>query len=251
MPPLAVTEFTAALGELAARSGESAAALIARISGLPADEGYAFITDAYPAMLDPYLSAAGLLTAQWYSEQPTIPVRPGAAVFTPTPAPLPDPKQLGISARWALTQGDPITALRGNAIRSTMNASRDTVVVNAGIEGVRWVRHAQPNACGFCRMLATRNDFTGRGVKVNKATGRAELRVVGTRGSRKVGDKYHDSCGCTAVPLRDGIYEPPDYVQQWQEDYNDARDEGATTPADIGLAMDRRVRTSAPVDLDR
>lgn len=249
MPPLAVDQFTGALNELSARSGEAAAKLVARVSALTATEGRQFITDAYPAMLDPFLSASGELTAQWYAEQPAAPLAPGAAAFAPSPAALPDPKQLAISARWALTQADAEMALRGNAIRQTMNASRETVVANATAEGVRWVRHAQPNACGFCRMLATRSaTYSGRGVKLNRKTGQAELRVVGrigsgrTRGTRKLGEKYHDHCRCTAIPVRDGIYEPPAYVEQWREDYNKASENGNSL-TDIVKAMDEpRVR---------
>lgn len=276
MPPLAIEPFTAALTELAVRSGDSAAALINRIGGLTPAEGRAFITDAYPALLDPFLSASGELTAQWYAEQPAPDPKPGAALFVPSPAPLPDPDQLAISARWALTQNDPLTALRGNAIRSTMNVSRDTVIRNAGAEGVRWVRHAQPNACGFCRMLATRRGLkdsyrseaaalgvVGRSVNLELsdrrmiASGvmtreqalarrdeisqvyqrntrfgqRGQTRTRRLRGNRNYGQKYHDHCKCTAVPLRDGSYDPPDYVDQWEKDYQAARDKAKAAGA--------------------
>jgi len=45
------------------------------------------------------------------------------------------------------------------------------------------------------------------------------------RGERKLGEKYHDNCHCVAVPVRDGdVYEPPDYVAEWEQDYFDAQD---------------------------
>ena len=263
MPPLAITEFTAALTELATRSGESAAALINRIGGLTPAEGRAFITDAYPALLDPFLAASGQLTTAWYAEQPAPDPKPGVGLFLPSPAPLPDPSQLAVSARWALTQNDPLTALRGNAIRNTMNASRDTVILNADREDVRWVRRAQPNACGFCKMLATRagqskwaSAYTSRGL-ARDSSGNLRLNddgqpylVVSSRRrrnrkptARKTGQTYHNHCKCTAVPLRDGSYDPPDYVEQWERDYRAARDDGARTVAQIAQAMDvTRVR---------
>ena len=240
MPPLAINEFSGALGELAAKSGEAASSLMSRIGSLAPDEARAFVTDAYPVLLDPFLSASGELTAAWYAEQPTAaPLAKGAAAFIPTPALLPPADQLAISARWALTQNDALTALRGSAVRSTMNASRDTVVDNAALEGVKWVRHAQPNACGFCKMLATRTGgYSGRNVKLNQKTGKLELRVSGrVRGTRSTGQKYHDHCRCTAVPLRDGVYEPPDYVQQWTEEYNAAFTPGMKL-TDIARALD-------------
>ncbi len=236
MPPVAVAEFQDALGELAARSGEAADKLLARISVLSPAEARAFITDAYPALLDPFLKASSDLTQQWYAEQPAAPRPPGAGVFVPQAAPMRAGDQLAISGRWALTTPNPATALRGNATRQVMNQSRDTVVLNAEREGVRWVRHAKQNACGFCKMLATRaakdlSQYSYRSQGVSRKydrdgqwTGDYTLTVIGKRGrlrgKRKFGSEYHDHCRCTAVPIRDGRYEPPDYVQQWTDEYD-------------------------------
>jgi hypothetical protein len=231
MAPRAVSEFQDTLGELAARSGEATAKLIAGISELSPYEARAFITDAYPAMLDPFLSASATLTTQWYAEQPTVTQAAGAKVFVPEPAPMVPGEQLAISGRWALTTPNPALALQGNATRQVMNASRDTVIVNATNEGVRWVRQAKLNACGFCKMLATRAakdlkkySYGSEGIRRDAETGDYITVVIGkrgrTRGKRKLGSKYHDSCRCIAVMLRDNSYEPPEYVQQWTEQYD-------------------------------
>ena len=238
MPPIAVTEFQDALSELAARSGEATDKLLSRISVLSPAEARAFITDAYPALLDPFLRASSDLTAQWYAEQPTLPVAPGAAEYTPIPAPMRSGEQLAISGRWALTTSTPATALRGNATRQVMNQSRDTVIINAEREGKRWIRQAKPNACGFCKMLATRAtkewrkySYGGEGVRRKldrdgNITNDYTLVVIGKRGrkrrknGRSLGSEYHDHCRCVAVAIRDGEYEPPDYVQQWTEQYD-------------------------------
>lgn len=46
-----------------------------------------------------------------------------------------------------------------------------------------------------------------------------------TRGTRKLGERYHDHCHCVAVAVRPGdTYEPPAYVEQWSEDYDRAVD---------------------------
>lgn len=243
MPPQAVEEFQNALGELAARSGEAADRLLSRISVLSPGEARAFITDAYPDLLTPFLAASSDLTAQWYAEQPTVPVRAGAAEFVPIRPPLAGGEQLAISGRWALTQTNPVTALSGNATRQVMNASRDTVILNAQRENVRWVRQAKLNACGFCKMLATRAaksieryGYSSEGVRLDKETGDYITVVVGRRGrggsplrgKRKLGSKYHDACRCIAVPVRDKNYEPPDYVQQWTDEYDDIVKEHGT-----------------------
>lgn len=238
MPPVAVAEFQDAIGELAARSGEAADALLSRIRVLSPAEARAFITDAYPALLEPYLKASSDLTMQWYAEQPTAPTQRGSGIFVPEAAPMRAGEQLAISGRWALSTSDPSTALRGNATRQVLNQSRDTVIVNAQREGVRWVRQAKSNACGFCKMLATRAakdlaqySYKSEGVRkkldrYGNPTGDYTLMVIGKRGrkrrknGRNLGSEYHDHCRCTAVPIRDGNYEPPEYVQQWTEQYD-------------------------------
>lgn len=236
MPPQAVEEFQNALGELAARSGEATDRLLNRISVLSPAEARAFITDAYPSLLTPFLAASSDLTAQWYAEQPAAPRAPGAAEFIPVRPPLAAGEQLAISGRWALTQSDPIVALQGNATRQVMNASRDTVILNAQRENVRWIRQAKLNACGFCKMLATRAAkewsqyaYGSQGVRRKldrdgNLTNDYTLVVIGkrgrTRGKRKLGSEFHDHCRCTAVPVRDGEYEPPDYVQEWTDQYD-------------------------------
>lgn len=238
MPPTAVEQFQDALGELAARSGEASSRLLNRISVLSPVEARAFITDAYPELLTPFLAASSDLTAQWYAEQPTAARRPGVAEFVPVRPPLAGGEQLAISGRWALTQNDPVTALQGSATRNVMNASRDTVILNAQRENVRWVRQAKMNACGFCKMLATRAakdlaqySYSSQGVarkrdRYGNPTGDYTLVVIGKRGrkrrkgGRNFGSEYHDHCRCTAVPIRDGSYEPPDYVQEWTEQYD-------------------------------
>lgn len=234
MPPRAVNEFQDALGELTARTGEATDKLLARMGVLSPGEARAFITDAYPALLTPLLSASGDMTAQWYGEQPTLPRRAGSAVFLPEAAPLVAGEQLAISGRWALTQPSPSIALRGNATRQVMNASRDTVILNAARENVRWIRQAKLGACGFCKMLATRAakdldkyGYSSEGVRRDKETGDYITVVIGRRrggsplrGKRKFGSKYHDACKCIAVPIRDRNYEPPEYVQQWTEQYD-------------------------------
>ena len=263
MPPVAVTEFQDALAELAARSGEATDRLLARISALSPAEARAFITDAYPALLTPYMAASAQLTTQWYAEQPVADAKPGAKVFVPTPAPLAQASQLAISGRWALTQTAPTVALQGNATRQVFNASRQTVEFNARAEGARWIRKAKPDACGFCKMLATRaalqyDRFKGRDLSYASTGVRRKLDrdgnltkdytlvVIGRSGrsrnkgdrARKIGSEYHDRCRCTAVPLRDGIYEPPDYVERWTDEYIEAFDKFGGDAAAISQALD-------------
>lgn len=152
----------------------------------------------YPDVVDPYLAASGVLSAQWYHE-----LAPNAA-FAVQPAPPVSKDALYASARWATTQSDPVQALGLSTERRVFNTSRDTVALNAQREGVRYARHASANACPWCRVLATRG-----------AVYRSE----------KTGAASHDGCHCIAVPVREGdTYESPDYVAAWEADYDKARE---------------------------
>ncbi len=127
-----------------------------------------------------------------------------------------------------------ITRLSGATQRYVTTAARDTIVENADREGVRWARHAKPDACAFCRLLATRGP--------DYLTKESAQFVVGhkgrLRGDRKIGELYHDDCGCEPVPVRAGdSYEPPAYVARWTTQYNDAYDDGKGDFTSILSAM--------------
>ncbi|AHB79540.1 MuF-like minor capsid protein [Mycobacterium phage Validus] len=246
----AVPEFQGVLAELAGRVGDAVDQLVPRLAEATRREGLALITDAYPELVDPFLGASGELTAQWYAEQTAgtsefrqvnTGIEYAPANFIPQAAPLPDREQLGASGRWALLQGDPALALRGSSTRAVFNQSRRTVLDNAEREGVRWVRHAAVNACGFCRMLATRvltmHDEAAPGLYRTKYSAlhphRTALEATG-----------HDHCKCVAVPLRDGAdYDVPDYVHDWLDDYEAVKlgtDGYLRTPGAIAHAMEAR-----------
>ncbi|MDU7359627.1 MAG: EndoU domain-containing protein [Propionibacteriaceae bacterium] len=87
------------------------------------------------------------------------------------------------------------------------------------------------NPCAFCAMLATRTDYTspfaaqyvvGRGKTTRLgARGRRGLGVR-PRGSRSLGEKYHDNCGCTVAEVFDD-WEPSYAERQQKELYEEAR----------------------------
>lgn len=286
--PVAVAEFQGVLAELARRLGTSLTQLLATFDRLEPAEQYAFITDAYPDLLLPYLVAVGEVTTQWYAEQPTT---DDPALFVPEPAVLPETEALSITGRWALTTSDPLAALIAAATKSLFDQSRDTVLDNVEREGVKWARYASSTACGFCRMLATRGavytsqaaaggvvgrspsltagdrraiaagTLTAEQARANRSTyssakaaakaGRSvgDAKVRRLRGNQQHGERYHRNCRCVATAVRAGdTYEPPDYVQQWEADYQAARKaaktEGLTNkrgvpdPAAIAKLMD-------------
>ena len=153
----------------------------------------------YPDVVDPFLSAAGTLTAEWYDSLDP------ESTFDTRPSVLPAREILSGSVGWAFSQLNPLAAMIGTTERHIFTTSRKTVVENAERVRVRFARYASANACAWCRVLATRE-------AVYKS---AENAVKG-----------HDNCHCMAVPVRGGdTYTPPAYVAQWLEEYNTARGE--------------------------
>lgn len=224
----AVPEFRQLLVSLADDLGSKIDRLGESVGRLDRGELLAFITDAYPELVTPYIAEAQDATATWYEDQPTL---AGAKRFHAEPAALPSVEQLATSGRWAIGQSDSAAALKGSAKRSIFRGSRNTVVANARREGVRWARYARPGACGFCRMLATRSVTVGGSLYLSEGTALAASRSHIVKG--------HDWCTCLVVPDRDGEYVGPDYVQQWAADYERATKEGARSAGEIAQAMER------------
>ncbi len=157
-----------------------------------------FITDAFSEVVDPYISMAADLAATWFE------LSAPESAYIATPAPLLPAERLTESALWALTaKGDlGLDRLTGTAQRAVFDGARETTLLNVERTNSRWARHASANACPFCRMLATRGA------------------VYWTKGAAV---KSHDLCHCVAIEDRDGNYQPPPYVEQWNQEYIDAR----------------------------
>lgn len=108
--------------------------------------------------------------------------------------------------------------------RLAMQPARDTIARSAERDPAeaRWARVPQGEiTCAFCLVMASRG-----GVYLSEASA---SQVVGrrgrTRGKRSLGDSYHDSCDCIAVP----IWDEDDYPEHYDPDtlydiYSDARD---------------------------
>ncbi|AXQ64915.1 capsid maturation protease [Mycobacterium phage Renaud18] len=165
------------------------------------------------------MSAAAEMSATWYELS-----APSSTLVVETAAAIPV-ERLTQSAEWALgAKGEQgLARLEGTVQRAVFDGARETTLINVAREpGSRWVRHARPEACAFCRMMATRYENPRMWYRSEESA----LNVVGrgragrARGKRKVGSKgYHDDCRCIAVEVRPGQdYEPPEYVQAWNEE---------------------------------
>jgi len=223
-------ELRSALVDLNALMVSDLAALWRAVDGQDVE----FLRDALqaevPGVVDPYLAAAGDITADWYEAQaPEL-------SYVARPAALVDEGQLETTARWAagtvLTKSpvSPLDLLAGSMQRALFNESRETIIQNSDAEpGARWARHASANACEFCRMVATRGAVYASESAASTVGGRGSTGGRGggvrTRGNQAIGSKYHDHCHCIAVPVRPGqSYEPPAYVEEWEAEYTRARE---------------------------
>jgi len=186
-----------------------------------------YILAGFPELASSYHQVAAQVAANWFEESDPLSTYV-ARVAAPLPA-----ERLTSSARWALG-GDGTQALSrmtGSLQRATFDGARDTVFDNVEASGSRWIRVARPNACGFCRLLATR---TGESSYSSKA---AAVNVVGrrNRGSRRRGEKFHDDCYCQPVEIRGNqdvgdVLSPEDaaLVDQWNDEYLKARANAGT-----------------------
>lgn len=157
---------------------------------------------------------------------------------------------------------DPVAALHlvsGGLSRQVLGVGRETLMESIASDPASptYARHASANACAFCAMLATRgavytSESSARSVSGESLGGtdyRKARRLDGTvtperraeilRGSRArtiaqggrkgrdttqpLGEKYHDDCHCTAVPVWPGErYEEAPYVKKWRDAYANA-----------------------------
>lgn len=226
------------LGQLNHLADEDIANVWRQLTALDDASFQQMMIDAFPQLLEPYAATAAELGVEWYAESaPALPYQP--EVF------LPDEAGLPTSAAWALgASGDAaLTRLSGVAQRHIWTANRDTIIGNSNNEaGATWARVARPGACAFCAMAATRGavyaskesalQVVGRGKEIsfadrraraaghNRVNGRTAAGGTRTRGAQKLGRKYHDHCHCQAKEVRPGeSYQPPDYVEAWEQAY--------------------------------
>lgn len=178
-----------------------------------------YILSGFPELASNYHQVAATVAATWFEQSDP------QSAFIARPADPVDEARIVGSTRWALG-GDGVIGrerLEGVLQRAVFDGARDTVIVNAEASGSTWIRVARPDACAFCRLLATRTDYTSRAAATTVVSARK-------RTKRRLGDKYHDHCYCQPVEVRadqtvadvlgrDGANQ----VDQWNDEYLKAR----------------------------
>lgn len=164
-----------------------------RAEALPSSEFPGFMVDAIPELSDPYVAAAGTLSADWFDQSV-----PNARAVE---APMRPHDPLKVSVKWALstTRGEAaLPLIKGTLQRAVFNGARDTTIYNVGRNAqTRWARVATSGACEFCRMLVTR-PIVSKG-KLTSFYGSKESALQaglgrGYTGTRAKGDRFHDNC---------------------------------------------------------
>lgn len=184
--------------------------LWAQAGQLGTGQFFDYVSQGFADVIDPYHQAAGLLAATWF-EQALPESTYIAAVADPIPA-----ARISSSVQWALGADGPkaLERMQGTLQRAVFDGARDTTLLNVSATGSGWARYASANACAFCRLLATRG--------------------AAYRSENTAATKVHDHCSCIPVEDRDNSYQPPDYVEKWQNEYLTARDQaGSGDPKQI------------------
>jgi len=163
---------------------------------------------AYPELVAPFVEAAGVTAAQWYSE-----VRAEADVggsFAPVvAASVPADQARGMvframSPRFGQSGSTVFRLLSGSTQRLIAGGARNTIEASSRADRVRvgYQRMPAPGCCAFCGMLASRGPI---------------YRSEETASS--IYTRYHDHCRCIAVPVFSGKSEINSVLEATQAKY--------------------------------
>lgn len=151
---------------------------------------FRYVADAFPDIVIPYNQLAAEFSASIFEED--FPELAATAVVA-DPPPV---EALRNSAEWALGADGrkALDRMAGTIQRHIYDGDRDTTVINAEAMGMRWVRIARPNACAFCRLLASRaaagvDNYRNSDAVFTNADGELELRVVGRSTNLSLADR--------------------------------------------------------------
>lgn len=180
--------------------------------------------DLLPALGNQYASATGEVAAVFSGE--LMELQEVKKPVAPETLALPPAQSWQALAGWGasdrtLERGGMLLAyslIAGGLTKRLTEFAADTMIGNASIQSVPTsaARVPKPGCCAWCGMLASRGaDYSeesagvvgGRGVPVGQGKGRGSKgrgRGIKTRGSRAIGEDFHDNCRCEVVALTAG-----------------------------------------------
>lgn len=212
-----------------------------------------------PQLIDQYGPVAVDLATEYYQE-----ARLSAGVTTRfTPASTEwsaDENRIQALIHWGVSpefnQSTSTTEMLigGGLQRLVLGGFRETVIANTGIDRTAYgvARKPQTGCCAFCAMLSTRvyaskeAALTVIGVERSAAGYRKRAKGAYTRvkrGKRDLGEKYHDFCRCSTVPVYHTGSESSDSwedikavnpeAEKFIDAYTGARDDGTGKTSDV------------------
>ena len=218
-------EYRALLGEANRMAQEDLVALWRRLEHLDPQSLHMALRDGVPEVVGAYRAMTADTALVFYEETQGLVFDAAEA----RAAGMVNRSQLDASLRWAIYSGgeDVLGKIAGVVQKHVIDGSRQYALSGFHRAGALWVRSARPQACEFCRMLATRavtRDGAGWGPYVS-AEGAVTVGAGKSRQgqSQPTGAEFHDHCMC--IPVLASEYEPPSYVERWAGEYYSAVDE--------------------------
>lgn len=203
---------------------------------LPPLEAREYMLQALEVILETYGASAADISADWWNTMmvdPTMLAKPVQAW---------EQDVLKTKTRWGtskILQGAGESAylqMAGVVQQAIFGAQRNTVRVNAAAQKVGYARYARPDACAFCRILASRGAVYGSKaaalyvgastVRKHYSDGKSRgyrIKAGRVRGAQAAGEKFHDHCRCVAAPAMGHLdMNFPDYQERFEKEYYEA-----------------------------
>jgi hypothetical protein len=219
------------------------------------------LLEFFPDLVQTYGDTAAVLGADWYDMLRDVP--PSAAKFRATIAQPADPAQAQQSARWGVgplfeqvvdnvvvppNPAGALSLLMGATQRLVRQPGRDSIWDSAAADPVPAGVARVPSGsttCKFCVMLASRGPIYKSQVSAELVVGRGSNRTgydatgkrmvggigggVKARGSRALGQQFHDHCDCESVVIRSprdypAGYDPAHYLDLYKHGSGEGRD---------------------------
>lgn len=254
IPLTAVQGVSATTGALSASALAELQALVVAVEGMAPDKAKKILFEVFPDIFNPYAAMMSDVSATFYEE---IRALSGVkATFDAQALKAVPPKRwealVGFGTQPAsFEQGAGalmFQLLSGGLTKTLTEVSADTIVGNAERESVvvGYQRVPSPGCCAFCGMLASRGvsgggqlRVSGRGVPIGK---HRLARGIRPRGTRAIGQDFHDFCKCSSVPVFESNYvEMQADAEQYFDSYKDAADKvdaGLTREHDEWMSAD-------------
>lgn len=257
MIPLATVQgLSTTLGALSGAALAELQALVMAVEGMEPEKAKKILFEAFPDIFDPYAATVSDVTATFYEE---IRALSGVkATFDAQTIKAVPPKRwnalVGFGTQPASFEQSAgalmFQLLSGGLAKTLTEVSADTIVGNASMENalVGYQRVPSPGCCAFCGLLASRGvsgggglKVTGRGVPVEQARGKrgGQGKGIRPRGSRAIGQDFHDFCRCSSVPVFESNYVQ---MQADADKYYDAYRDSADKVND-GLVLESTTTT--------